>query len=137
MAFVQKTWNNRISEYPNRRIINDGVVSKVVTVSRDEGTVSQVGDAFNASNMNNLEDRIADAFGAVSAVSSLDDLSDVTITTPTDNQVLRYNADNGMWVNADGGGDYTAGENISIMGNVISVTYVMTDEDAHDLWENT
>ena len=137
MAFIQKTWNNRISEYPNRRIINDGVVSKVVTVSRDEGTVSQVGDAFNASNMNDLEERIAEAFDAVGAVSSLDDLSDVTITTPTDNQVLRYDADNSVWVNVDGGGDYTAGENISLTGNVISVVDVMTDEDAHDLWENT
>lgn len=99
MAFVQKTWNDRISEYPNRRTINDGVTTKVVTVGRDEGVITAAGDAFSAHNMNNLEQRIADAFG----------------NTPT----------------------YTAGENIDLTGGVISVTDFMTDEDAHDLWENT
>ena len=28
MSFVQKTWVDRISEYPNRRTINDGVITK-------------------------------------------------------------------------------------------------------------
>lgn len=58
MAFVKRTWKDRISEYPNRRIINDGYVSKPVTVSRDEGTVTEEGTPFNASNMNDLEARI-------------------------------------------------------------------------------
>jgi len=58
MAFVKKTWKDRISQYPNRRTINDGNFTKVVTVGRDEGTVTQAGDAFNASNMNDLENRI-------------------------------------------------------------------------------
>lgn len=58
MAFVKKTWKDRISEYPNRRTINDGYVTKSVTVGRDEGTVTEAGDAFNASNMNDLEARI-------------------------------------------------------------------------------
>lgn len=61
MGFVKKTWTNRISEYPNRRTINDGYVTKVVTVARDEGTITQEGDAFSAENMNDLETRIEDA----------------------------------------------------------------------------
>lgn len=61
MAFVKKTWEDRITEFPNRRTINDGVVTKSVTVGRDEGTVYQEGDAFNATNMNDLERRIAAA----------------------------------------------------------------------------
>ena len=58
MSFVKKTWVDRVSQYPNRRTINDGYTTKVVTVGRDEGTVSVEGDAFNADNMNDLENRI-------------------------------------------------------------------------------
>lgn len=63
MAFVKKTWKDRISQYPNRRTINDGYTTKVVTVGRDEGTVTQAGDVFNAANMNDLENRIQAAIG--------------------------------------------------------------------------
>lgn len=62
MAFNKRVWKDRISEYPNRRTINDGNVTKRVTVGRDEGSVTEAGDAFNASNMNDLEDRIEAAF---------------------------------------------------------------------------
>jgi len=58
MAFNKKVWKDRISEYPNRRTINDGYVTKSVTVGRNEGTITEEGDAFNAANMNDLEDRI-------------------------------------------------------------------------------
>jgi len=61
MAFVKKTWKDRISQYPNRRTINDGYVTKRVTVGRDEGNITEAGDPFNASNMNDLEDRIEEA----------------------------------------------------------------------------
>lgn len=63
MAFVKKTWKNRIAEYINRRLITkeDGS-SEIVTVARNEGTISQEGDAFNAANMNDLEDRIEAGF---------------------------------------------------------------------------
>lgn len=64
MAFNKKTWKDRISEYPNRRTINDGYVTKQVTVGRDEGTVTEEGDAFNASNMNDLETRIEAAIAS-------------------------------------------------------------------------
>ena len=62
MAFVKRVWKDRISEYPNRRTINDGNVTKQVTVGRDEGSITEAGTAFNASNMNDLEDRIEAAF---------------------------------------------------------------------------
>lgn len=63
MGFTKKTWKNRIAEYINRRLITmeDGSTN-LVTVARDEGTISQEGDAFNAANMNNLEDRIEAGF---------------------------------------------------------------------------
>ena len=63
MAFVKRTWKDRISEFPNRRTINDGNVTKQVTVGRDEGNITEAGDPFNASNMNDLEDRIESTIG--------------------------------------------------------------------------
>lgn len=97
MAFVKKTWKDRISEYPNRRTINDGYVTKSVTVGRDEGTVTEEGDAFNASNMNDLEARIENAINGTQ--------------TPI-----------------------TAGDNIDITNNVVSVDGFMTAAEAHTIW---
>lgn len=67
MGFTKKTWKNRIAEYINRRLLTmeDGSTN-LVTVARDEGTISQEGDAFNAANMNDLEDRIEAGFADVS-----------------------------------------------------------------------
>lgn len=66
MGFIKKTWKNRIAEYINRRrlTMEDGSTN-LVTVARDEGTISQEGDAFNAANMNDLEDRIEAGFADV------------------------------------------------------------------------
>lgn len=71
MAFIKKLWKDRISQFPNRRTINDGSVTKQVTVGRDEGTITEPGTTFDASNMNDLEQRIEDAYGdVVSLVAS-------------------------------------------------------------------
>lgn len=77
MGFIKKTWKNRIAEYINRRrlTMEDGSAS-LVTVARDEGTISQEGDAFNAANMNDLEDRIAAGFEEIN--QSLTDYKDMT-----------------------------------------------------------
>lgn len=62
MSFVTRLWQDRVSQYPSRRIITnvaDPTDTKTVTVTRDEGTVTQTGDALNAEALNNLESRIA------------------------------------------------------------------------------
>ena len=66
MAFTKKEWTDRVAEYINRRVLNktDGT-QEVVTVERSEGDVSVEGDAFNAANMNDLEDRIEAAFSDI------------------------------------------------------------------------
>ena len=73
MAFSRKTWQDRVVEYPNRRdLIDTNNISATYTVSRNEGEVTTEGDAFNASNMNNLEARIINAFADVETeVSSI------------------------------------------------------------------
>lgn len=67
MAFQKKTWLNRISDYPNRRLFTKMDSSQeVVTVTRNEGNVSQEGDSFSAENMNDLETRIEEVLGGAS-----------------------------------------------------------------------
>ena len=74
MAFVKKTWKDRVSEYINRRtIIHDDGTREIVSVERNEGTISQEGDAFSAENMNDLEKRVFEAFDgwSIKVVDSL------------------------------------------------------------------
>lgn len=73
MGFATKTWKDRITEYPTRRKLtkSDGS-TETVTVERNEGTVSQEGDAFNAETMNNLESRIAAAIGYTLGVQMIE-----------------------------------------------------------------
>lgn len=75
MAFVTKTWKDRLVEYAGRRKLKNVATGEEVLmdVSRSEGTVSQAGDAFSAANMNNLEQRIKNEFDTVN--SSLRDSS--------------------------------------------------------------
>ena len=64
MSFNKFTWVDRSSEYPSRRTITDTStgVSQVATIVRNEGTVTEQGTPFNATNMNSLEDRIDNMF---------------------------------------------------------------------------
>lgn len=64
--WVKKIWKNRITEFPTRReLTKDDGSSEIVTVTRNEGTVSEEGDAFDADTMNNLEERIDAGFTEV------------------------------------------------------------------------
>lgn len=67
--YVSKTWVDRVSEYPTRRVLTDTqtLETQQITVARDEGTVSVVGDAWDASNMNAMENRINAAVAALAA----------------------------------------------------------------------
>ncbi len=85
MAFVKKTWTDRVTEFPTRRTLTktDGT-SELVTVSRAEGNVSQEGDAFSADNMNGLETRIADEFAQVLYIVSFDAETGTLVTKSAD-----------------------------------------------------
>lgn len=68
MAFDKKTWENRVSEFPNRRTLTDinSGTEQTVAVTRAEGVITTEGDAFSAANMNSLETRIDEALGGMS-----------------------------------------------------------------------
>lgn len=65
MLFQKKTWKDRLSEFPGRRKLKNISTNaeSVYDVTRAEGEVFQAGDAYNAENMNDLEQRILAAIG--------------------------------------------------------------------------
>lgn len=80
MAFEQRTWTDRQVQFPGRRTLTDTenpADIQTVYVTRNEGTVTNVGDLFQAGEldpntekypdgtMNGLEQRIAKAFESV------------------------------------------------------------------------
>lgn len=91
MGFTKKTWKNRIAEYINRRrlTMEDGSTN-LVTVARDEGTISQEGDAFNAANMNDLEDRIEAGFDEVNQSLTYTTSQDVVIGSLNGKELHRH-----------------------------------------------
>ena len=61
--FTQETWSDGKSKYPGRRRIDySDSTYKSVNIERDEGTIYEEGDKFDAANMNDLERRINLAF---------------------------------------------------------------------------
>lgn len=65
MAFNIKTWINRITQYPGRRLMRPTGTTNEYDVERSEGVVTTEGDILNANTFNDLETRIADAFDEV------------------------------------------------------------------------
>lgn len=62
--FTAKEWKNRLVEFAGRRSLKNVSTNEttVYDVTRNEGRVSQEGDSFSATTMNDLEQRISDAF---------------------------------------------------------------------------
>lgn len=97
--YVSKTWKDRVSEYPTRRELayidpeTSLPTTLQVTVTRDEGTITEVGDPFASSVMNGLESRINTAIAALAPAGFVEvsgtlttgstslTLSDASITT--------------------------------------------------------
>lgn len=73
MAFAKKTWKARLVEFAGRRALKNVTTEETVIydVTRNEGTVSQAGDAFSAANMNDLENRIESEFNNLNASGAI------------------------------------------------------------------
>lgn len=69
MAFVPKEWKDRLVEFSGRRKLTNVATGEeiIVDVARNEGAVSQEGDAVNAANFNDLEHRVKDGFDEINA----------------------------------------------------------------------
>ena len=92
MAYQKKTWKNRVSDYPTRRLITpvgqgDAFVAEI---ERNEGTITEEGDPFNAATMNDLETRIEQGIGAGSAAIAPEEASSTASRAYSVNQFLIY-----------------------------------------------
>ena len=67
--YTEKSWTERQSEHPTRRrltLVETVSASEAIyDVSREEGNVTTTGDAFDKSNMDDLEGRISEGFNSV------------------------------------------------------------------------
>ena len=109
MAFYSlKNWKNRDVEFPGRRTLTDVLTStsQTVDVTRSEGTVTEAGDAFDASTMNDLEGRISSAFLLVDGAKF-----DNPTNSPSEGYIVKYSSGSVVWAADSGGGttyeDYT------------------------------
>ena len=70
--FTAKEWKNRLVEFAGRRSLKNVSTNEttVYDVTRNEGQVSQEGDSFSATTMNDLEQRISDAFAEAEEANS-------------------------------------------------------------------
>ena len=100
MAFIKKTWKDRLSEFPKRwklKLLSSSGANQSVELELDDGTVITQGDRFNAATMNDLEQRIEDAFNSSSAgVSSFNSRSGAVTPASGDyssNQISHLNTD--------------------------------------------
>ena len=76
--FEKKVWNDRQSEHPARRRLTPTENDNEYEVSRAEGLVMEEGDAFDATTMNDLENRVAKAFAEYDPA----ELGAVNVTVP-------------------------------------------------------
>ena len=99
--YVPKNWKNREVEHAGRRTLTDVIsgTSQTVDVTRSEGTITEAGDAFDASTMNDLEGRIGSAFLLVDG-GKLNKPSN----NPVNGQVVKYVNGSIVWANESGGG---------------------------------
>lgn len=99
--YTSKNWKNRDVEFPGRRTLTDVLTStsQTVDVTRSEGTVTEAGDAFDASTMNDLEGRIGAGFTLVEA-----DKLKKPSNSPSEGQVVKYSSGSIVWADESGGG---------------------------------
>lgn len=62
MAFQKKEWKNRLAEFPNRRRLEPTGIENTYDVVRAEGNVTEPGNMFEETELNDLESRIEEAF---------------------------------------------------------------------------
>ena len=147
MAYQRKTWENRESEYPNRRKLTE-VSPGVYDVDRAEGLVVKDGNAFEDIEMNDFEGRIEEGINEVAA-ATLQYMGDVP--TLSDYRTLPqgiYSARNATpWTienngpvlpvqnrPAAGAGTYYVWEHSATIKTQMYVSYTTTSNTKHDIF---
>lgn len=96
MAFNKRTWKGRQGTGLNKFSING---ASPVTVVNQPDSITEVGDALSAGNLNDLEDRIADAFDETASQEEVTGLKNAL--TAVDHRVQNLESAKGDYVAVD------------------------------------
>lgn len=69
MAYTKTNWVDRIVQHP-RRFTKSGETGTQVTLVADPGTITNAGTPVNATNLNKIEQGIADTHAGVDALTA-------------------------------------------------------------------
>lgn len=110
--FEKKTWQNRLSEHPTRRqlVDVDTGTTQTVDVTRAEGQIYTTGDGFTQTNMNDLEQRIYDAFDDFDGAGALS--HNIPRAVPKD--ITDYYNDDTLWDRLNGTNGFDLYEDIFV-----------------------
>lgn len=110
MSFVKRTWVDRVATNLSRRVLNivsstgSGAGSQIVAdVQRGDSDVTVVGDALNAANLNDLEQRIEDGIDSVT-YPDYDGTARGLVPLASTADQLKFLRGDGTWQSAGGGG---------------------------------
>lgn len=144
MAFEKRTWLARIGTGLNKFIIGDKDANNKQTLTNSPDTVTQQGDVISAENLNDLEDRIDDAFTAdATAIASKADKTYVDNQLAGKQNTLTFDSTptSGSTNPVTSGGVFTAmtglrlnkvWENNSPTSDFASQTITISDYDLND-----
>lgn len=121
--FVKKTWQNRLSEHPTRRQLVDVSTgnTQIVDVTRSEGQIYNIGDGFTQANMNDLENRIYNAFEDFDGIGALS--HNIPRVVPKD--ITQYYNDGSLWNRLDGRNGFSVCEDIFV-GDYFRMSRIIT-----------
>lgn len=129
--FTKKEWKNRLVEFAGRRKLTNVAsgTSEIFDVSRNEGVVSQEGDAFSAANMNDFEQRIFEGFtNAENSANALSqNMGGCTFSSDSSGAYVTYTANGSTVKKKLGSGEITVEEKtVSISQSYKESDYTQT-----------
>ena len=125
----------------NIQISAGNVISATDTVyTLPPATTSTLGGVIIGSGVNVAADGTISVSGGGGGASALDDLTDVDISSPTADQVLKYDSVNSKWINGNvsGGGGATALSGLTDvdLGSTIAAAQSLIYDDTTGKWKN-
>lgn len=125
----------------NVQISAGNVISATDTVyTLPPATSSTLGGVIVGSGINVASDGTISVSGGGGGASTLDDLTDVDISSPTTDQVLKYDSVNSKWINGNvsGGGGATALSGLTDvdLGSTIAAAQSLVYDDTTGKWKN-
>lgn len=136
---VQADWNEDDSN--SDAYIQNKPTIPAAQVNSDWNASSGVAEILNKPNLATVATTGAysDLSGTPTIPDDLNDLTDVNITSPTNGQVMKYNATTQKWENGTGGGgggnvvELTQQQYDALVTPDPDTTYIITDADAIDM----